>query len=125
MTSQIRDYRAWTNIEEEKLVEALVTMVNTGAFKADNSFKPGHIKRLEQALNESLPDSHILGKPHIESKLRTMKRDWIVVHDMISGSSTSGFGYDSVKKCVVAEDQVWETYIQVHSKKSYLNLCYI
>ncbi|XP_024995266.1 uncharacterized protein At2g29880-like [Cynara cardunculus var. scolymus] len=43
-----------------------------------------------------------------------MKKDWTVVHDMINGSYTSGFGYDSVKHCVVAEDQVWESYLQVH-----------
>ncbi|XP_024977604.1 uncharacterized protein At2g29880-like [Cynara cardunculus var. scolymus] len=27
-----------------------------------------------------------------------------------------GFGYDSVKHCVVAEDQVWEAYLQVHKR---------
>ncbi|XP_024968589.1 uncharacterized protein At2g29880-like [Cynara cardunculus var. scolymus] len=43
-----------------------------------------------------------------------MKKDWTIVHDMINGSYTSGFGYDSVKHCVVAEDQVWESYLQVH-----------
>ncbi|CAH1419889.1 unnamed protein product [Lactuca virosa] len=39
MTSQSRNYRAWTNIEETKLVEALVSMVNTGGFRADQGFK--------------------------------------------------------------------------------------
>ncbi|XP_024977598.1 uncharacterized protein At2g29880-like [Cynara cardunculus var. scolymus] len=116
MTSQIRNYQVWTNIEETKLVEALVTMVNTGAFKADNGFKSGYLTYLEQALKESLSGSDILGKPNVESKLKIMKKDWIVVHDMINGSYTSGFGYDSVKHCVVAEDQVWESYLQVHKR---------
>ncbi|XP_024964631.1 uncharacterized protein At2g29880-like [Cynara cardunculus var. scolymus] len=43
-----------------------------------------------------------------------MKKDWTVVHDMISGSFTSGFRYDSVKHCVILKDQVWESYLQVH-----------
>lgn len=30
---------------------------------------------LEQALKESLPNSGILGKPHIESRIKTMKKD--------------------------------------------------
>ncbi|XP_024990505.1 uncharacterized protein At2g29880-like [Cynara cardunculus var. scolymus] len=114
MTSQNRNYRVWTNIEETKLVEALLTMVNMGAFKADNGFKSGYLTFLEQSLKESLSGSWILGKPHIESKLKIMKKDWTIVHDMINGSYTSGFGYDSVKHCVVAEDQVWESYLQVH-----------
>ena len=59
MTSQNRNYRVWTNQEETKLVEALVAMVNTGAFKADNGFKSGYLAYLEQALKESLPISGI------------------------------------------------------------------
>lgn len=55
MTSQNRNYRVWTNIEENKLVEALVNMVNTGGFKADNNFKSGYLAYLEQVLKESLP----------------------------------------------------------------------
>lgn len=44
-----------------------------------------------------------------------MKKDWQVVHDMLHGSNTSGFGFDSVKQCVNAGDQVWESYLQVHA----------
>ena len=106
--SQNRNYRVWMNLEEEKLVEVLVDMGNTGAFKVDNDFKSGYLAYLEQALKELLPSSGILGKPHIESKSKLMKKDWTIVHDMLSGSYTSGFGYDSVQHCVVAEDQVWE-----------------
>ena len=69
MTSQNRNYRVWTNQEETKLVEALVAMVNTDAFTADNDFESGYLAYLEQPLKESLPSSGILGKPHIESKL--------------------------------------------------------
>ncbi|KAI3748576.1 hypothetical protein L6452_11734 [Arctium lappa] len=114
MASQNRNYRVWTNHEEAKLVEALVAMVNTGSFKADNGFKSGYLTYLENALKDSLPTSNILGRPHIESKLKIMKKDWMIVHDMLSGSYTSGFGYDSVQHCVVADDQVWESYLQVH-----------
>ena len=43
-----------------------------------------------------------------------MKRDWQCVYDMVNGSNTSRFGYDSEKHCVTAEDPVWEAYLQVH-----------
>lgn len=113
MTSQSRNYRAWTNIEETKLVEALVIMVNTGGFRADQGFKSGYLTHLEHLLKKSMPNSGILGKPHIESKIKVMKRDWQTVHDMLNSSHTSGFSYDTVKHCMIADDQVWESYLQV------------
>nr|GEV09886.1 reverse transcriptase domain-containing protein [Tanacetum cinerariifolium] len=57
MTSQQREYRAWTSVEDEKLVEALLTMKNTTGYKADNGFKPGYAMHLETLLKEALPDS--------------------------------------------------------------------
>ncbi|CAI9287842.1 unnamed protein product [Lactuca saligna] len=76
MTSQSRNYRAWTNIEETKLVEALVIMVNTGGFRADQGFKSGYLTHLEHLLKKSMPNSGIL------------------------------------------DDQVWESYLQVHKGAS-------
>ncbi|GKE53487.1 ALP1-like protein, partial [Tanacetum coccineum] len=98
MTSQKRNYRGWTSVEDEKLVEALLTMKNTSGYKADNGFKPGYVTYLETLLKVSLPDSGLLAKPHIESRIKTMKDDWQVVYDMLN--STSGFGYDKEKNCV-------------------------
>ncbi|XP_023761072.1 uncharacterized protein LOC111909479 [Lactuca sativa] len=116
MTSQIRNYKTWTNNEEAKLVEALVNMTNVGGFKVDNGFKSSYLQHLEQALKQSLPDSGILGKPHIESKIKTMKRDCQCVYNMVNGSNTIEFGYDSEKHCVTVEDPVWEAYLQVHKE---------
>ncbi|KAI3749421.1 hypothetical protein L2E82_20033 [Cichorium intybus] len=114
MATQNRNYRGWTDNEENKLVEALVNMVNAGGYKADNGFKSGYLAHLEQVLKESLPESGLSGKPHIESKIKVMKKDWQVVYDILHGSNTSGFGYDSVNKCVTADDTVWDEYLKVH-----------
>ncbi|KAJ9542050.1 hypothetical protein OSB04_028556 [Centaurea solstitialis] len=104
----------WSTDEESKLVEALVNMTNTGTFKADNGFKVGYLQHLEEALKVSLPNSNLLANPHISSKMKTIKRDWQCVYDMVNGSNTSGFGYDPERKCVTAEESVWEAYLQVH-----------
>ena len=56
MTSQNRNYRGWTKEEDAKLVEALLTMVNTGGYKADNGFRSGYLNHLEAALKVSLPE---------------------------------------------------------------------
>ncbi|GJT22796.1 ALP1-like protein [Tanacetum coccineum] len=115
MTSQKRNYRGWTSVEDEKLVEALLTMKNTSGYKADNGFKPGYVTYLETLLKVSLPDSGLLAKPHIESRIKTMKDDWQVVYDMLN--STSGFGYDKEKNCVTNDSPgVWDSYIENHPK---------
>ena len=112
MTSQNRNYRGWTKEEDAKLVEALLTMVNTGGYKADNGFRSGYLNHLEAALKVSLPESGILGKPHIESRIKTMKKDWQAVFDMLN--STSGFGYDNENNCVTTTSPgVWDAYLEV------------
>ena len=88
-------------------------MTNTGLYKADNGFKSGYLQHIEQTLKVSLPNSGLLGNPHIASKIKTMKKDWQCVYDMVNGSNTSGFGYDPEKKCVTAEEPVWEAYLKV------------
>ncbi|PWA49520.1 hypothetical protein CTI12_AA480840 [Artemisia annua] len=55
-------------------------------------------------MTAALPNSGKLGKPHIESKARTLKKDLQNVHDMFNGSSTSGFGWDEINKPLTAYD---------------------
>ncbi|PWA48828.1 myb/SANT-like domain, Harbinger transposase-derived nuclease domain protein [Artemisia annua] len=95
-----RNYRTWTTNEDEKLIEALFHMT------------------LETALNESLPNSGILGKPHIESRIRTMKKDWQVVYDMLY---SSGFGYDEENNCATTDAPgVWDSYISTYKRAAKL-----
>lgn len=112
MTTNSRNYRGWSAQEDAKLVEALANMVNTKGFKSDNGFRSGYLQHLELSLKESLPDSGLLGKPHIESRIKTMKRDWQVVFDMLQNS---GFGYDKELNCVTADASVWGPYLEVHA----------
>ncbi|MBA0642071.1 hypothetical protein Goklo_026529 [Gossypium klotzschianum] len=43
-------------------------------------------------------------KPNLESRIRTLKRDWAIVYDMLSRKDNSDFGWDEHKQLVVAED---------------------
>ncbi|MFQ6635191.1 hypothetical protein Gotur_010079 [Gossypium turneri] len=43
-------------------------------------------------------------KPNLESIIRTLKSDWAIVYDMLSGKNNSGFGWDEHRQLVVAED---------------------
>ncbi|KAG8500776.1 hypothetical protein CXB51_002814 [Gossypium anomalum] len=55
-------------------------------------------------LEKVLPNAMLKAKPNLESRIRTLKRDWSIVYDMLSGKNNSGFGWDEHRQLVVAED---------------------
>ncbi|RWR94855.1 putative myb/SANT-like domain-containing protein [Cinnamomum micranthum f. kanehirae] len=109
-----KNKRKWTDAEDKELVYALFDMVNAGTHKADNGFKPGFLGVIEAVLKQKLPGSGIKAKPHIDSRIKTMKKDFRVVYDMLNGENCSGFGWDPQKNVVVAEDEVWNGYVKTH-----------
>ncbi|KAK6115433.1 hypothetical protein DH2020_007702 [Rehmannia glutinosa] len=109
-----KNKRKWKHEEDMKLVETLLDMVNLGMYKAENGFKPGYLNYVEDKMQTSLPNSGLKAKPHIESRIKTLKRDFHIVYDMLNGPNTSGFGMDPIKKCITAEKAVWDSYLQSH-----------
>ncbi|KAL4590011.1 hypothetical protein LXL04_002929 [Taraxacum kok-saghyz] len=130
-----KNKRKWNDIEDEKLVEAMVDILNSGShFKSDIGFKPGFFGAVETRLAVSLPNSGIKAKPHIESRIKTLKSDWSAVHDMMSWNNTSGLGWDSENKMLEAPQSVWQAYAQVHKNAAkwrgkkfpyYWDLCFV
>ncbi|MFQ6636667.1 hypothetical protein Gotur_013268 [Gossypium turneri] len=57
-------------------------------------------------------------RPNIESRIRLLKRDWSIVYDMLNGQNNSGFGWDEHRQLVVAEDAVWNSYLNSHKEVS-------
>ena len=112
--SKIRNYRGWSSREEAKLVELLVDMVNNGEFVSDNGFKNGFLVHLEQQLKVHFPKSGLTGKPHIESKIRLLKKDWNAVCDMLNGPNASGFSFLGSTNILDAPESVWDDYLSVN-----------
>ncbi|KAK4428746.1 hypothetical protein Salat_1174500, partial [Sesamum alatum] len=104
--------RKWKYEEDAKLFEALLDMVNVGAYKAENGFRPGYLNNVEEIMQVSLPNSGLKAKPHTESRIKILQRDFNIVYDMLNGPNTSGFSFVPIKKCVMAEKAVWEAYLQ-------------
>ena len=110
-----KNKKRWTTMEDAKLVEAMLDVVNEGLYKADNGFKPGFLQAVEEALSKLLPNTGIKPKPHIESRMKTMKKDWIIIYDMMNNHTNwfGNFTLDYDKVCVTAASDVWESYLQV------------
>ncbi|MBA0632712.1 hypothetical protein Godav_001402, partial [Gossypium davidsonii] len=64
-------------------------------------------------LEQVLPHSMLKAKPNLESRIKTLKRDWAIVYDMLSGKDNSDFGWDEHRQMVVTKDVVWNSYISV------------
>ncbi|MFQ6653170.1 hypothetical protein Gotur_024705 [Gossypium turneri] len=55
-------------------------------------------------LEKALPNAMLKARPNIESRIRLLKKDWLIVYDMLNGQNNSSFGWDDHRQVVVAED---------------------
>ncbi|KAK4558151.1 hypothetical protein RGQ29_007779 [Quercus rubra] len=116
LDSQDPSKQKWTPTEDIKLVEALVEYHHEKEGNPKNKFKPKYLKILEGKISTKLPNAGLRAKLHIESRLRTLKREFQVIHEMLTGPNTSGFGWDIMRKCVTVENDEWDAYVQSHKR---------
>ena len=105
----------WQPEEDKALVECMDEMRQDQKYMQGSNFRPGFLQQLAFMLEQHLPGCGIKDRPHIQSRLKTLKTAWGVVHDMVFGTNTSGFGWDANKKCVTAEKEVWNEYLKVRT----------
>ncbi|MBA0854207.1 hypothetical protein Goshw_027538 [Gossypium schwendimanii] len=54
-------------------------------------------------LEKVLPHALLKAGPNLESRIKTLKKDWAIVNDMFNGKDNSSFGWDEhrvIKKLV-------------------------
>ncbi|XP_019153483.1 PREDICTED: uncharacterized protein At2g29880-like isoform X2 [Ipomoea nil] len=107
--------RRWTHEDDAMLVSCMVDLHNMGTKKSNTGFKAGYLVELEKMLATKLPNSNIKAKPHIESRVKTLKKEWSIVPDLFTNNN-SGFGWDDERKMVTAEDDVWDAYLSSHKE---------
>ncbi|MBA0767023.1 hypothetical protein Gotri_015998, partial [Gossypium trilobum] len=77
--------RKWVLEEDVALVACMVDLHNVGTFNADTRFKAGYLNELEKMLEKVLPHAMLKAKPNLESRIRTLKRVWLIIYDMLRG----------------------------------------
>lgn len=102
--------RKWSMVEDSIFISCMLELQSTGRFNADSGFRSGYMNELERMLEQKLPGCGLKPRPHIDSRLRSLKREWRVVYDM---KNASGFGWDDVRKMATAESDVWAAYLKV------------
>ncbi|KAF7828277.1 hypothetical protein G2W53_019441 [Senna tora] len=104
----------WSADEDAALVAILVSMKVDQNHMQGSKFCSGYLSVIERKMQEKVPGCRLKGIPHIQSRLKTLGKNWSTVHDMVYGTNTSGFGWDEDRQLVVAEREVWEAYIKSH-----------
>ncbi|XP_030444780.1 uncharacterized protein LOC115667325 [Syzygium oleosum] len=77
--------------------------------KAANGFKSGYMTMLEKWSEEKFLGSAIKGNPHIESKMKNLKKLYNQIYDL---KDQSGFGWDHENH-----------YVDIHPEDSWLKYC--
>ncbi|XVF57243.1 hypothetical protein PTKIN_Ptkin06aG0189100 [Pterospermum kingtungense] len=59
-----------------------------------------------------LPQSKLKTEPHIESRVKTLRRQYNAIAEMLA--LRSGFGWDDVEKCLIASKDVFNDWVRSH-----------
>ncbi|XP_021297292.1 uncharacterized protein LOC110426404 [Herrania umbratica] len=51
-------------------------------FNKRNAFKEDYLIKLENVLATKLPNANLNAKPHIESRINTLKKEWVIIYDI-------------------------------------------
>ncbi|CAI9112704.1 OLC1v1013182C1 [Oldenlandia corymbosa var. corymbosa] len=94
----------WTAEEDAKLIECMLELKRGERFNGENrnGLRKGYQKELERMLQEKLPEHGLKEKLHIESRCKTMKKQYYMIYEVRNNGQLSGFGWDDQKTCVTA-----------------------
>ena len=84
----------------------MVDLHNFENYNAYTCFKTSYLLELERRIARKIPNCNLKGKPHIESRIKTLKKDLSTIFDMIQGCGKSAFGWDSTRNMVIAEEAI-------------------
>ena len=105
----------WTDEEDRILVECLVQCVQSGHWQADNgTFRPGFLSNILRMMQHRIPGCSIQVSPHLESRVRTLKRQYSAIVEML-GPGCNGFGWNVERKCIDCEAEIFDAWVKVIS----------
>ncbi|CAO2836033.1 unnamed protein product [Amaranthus hypochondriacus] len=107
-----RSLSRWSLVEDQALISSMNDLLDLGGWKADNGqFKSGSYAKLETLILQKLPNTEKKAKPHIESRVKILRKHFDAITDMLNAS---GFGWNDKEKHVTCSLEVWKEWIKSH-----------
>lgn len=78
----------------------------------DNGHKSGYMIYIEKELVKRLPNAHIKADPHVQSRVKTMKK--LLTHVLDVQQNGSGFGWDDERKMVIGDTILFMWWAKVY-----------
>ncbi|KAH6809931.1 hypothetical protein C2S51_027714 [Perilla frutescens var. frutescens] len=102
--------KKWTPEEDAILIASLSELCNAGWKRENGIFKNGYTAALERKLRSRIPDCKIRASPHIESRLKLLKRQYDAITEM---QGAAGMKWDNREKILICKDSnVWDEWVQ-------------
>ncbi|MFQ6670584.1 hypothetical protein Gotur_035448 [Gossypium turneri] len=83
----------------------MVDLHNIGTFNVDTGFKAGYLNELKIMLEKVLPHAMLKAKPNLESRIRTLKRDWAISHKEADQFRYRSFPYYDQLTAIYVKDR--------------------
>ncbi|CAM0907099.1 unnamed protein product [Alopecurus aequalis] len=114
-----RNKRKWTWDEDEELVKALCEVSLDPRFRVQGGgFKNCYSQGIESILAQRLPGSGIKASPHVDSRLKVLKRKFYSIKDMLA---SPGFSWDGSRKVIRCEKERYDEYCKDNPRAKGLN----
>ncbi|KAI7756572.1 hypothetical protein M8C21_009882 [Ambrosia artemisiifolia] len=99
----------WTKEEDAMLVDAMMQLYVSGKY-VNAKVNPEYA----QAVLELMDPKVVTSAKSVKLRMKRLKFNFYLVQDMLVGKYMSGFSWDAQNLRVVADDQVWDTYIKTY-----------
>ncbi|KVH95664.1 hypothetical protein Ccrd_002273 [Cynara cardunculus var. scolymus] len=109
----------WTRREDEALISALTELCQTGWKRDNNIFRSGYTTVLEKELKSKLPGCNLKASPHIESRLKTLKKHCDAITDMKDAFGIEWRGTECTLICY--DDDVWDDWVKTSENAGHMS----